>query len=212
MVSFSTSDISSDIPVCQNLADHVNSSWLAANPVPADRSTWGSFETLGERSLGIQKQIVEAAGANTAATGIEKLIGDIWATGMDQAAVNAAGISPIADELARIDALKDGKEIAQYLRESAARGEGFLFGFGPAADFKDSNMNIAYATQGGLGLPDPSVYTSDREDHQKNRADYLLHITKLLKLAGDDEASAEQKAEQIMAFETRLAKVSLTRE
>ena len=212
VVKFSTGDISSDIPVCQNLADHVNSSWLAANPVPADRSTWGSFETLGERSLGIQKQIVEAAGANTAASGIEKLIGDIWATGMDQAAVNAAGITPIADELARIDALKDGKQIAQYLRESAARGEGFLFGFGPAADFKDSNMNIAYATQGGLGLPDPSVYSSDREDHQKNRADYLVHIANVLMLAGDEEATAKQKADQIMAFETRLAKVSFTRE
>ncbi|MBD8527739.1 M13 family metallopeptidase [Pseudomarimonas arenosa] len=211
VVSYQASDLNAEVPVCQNLADHVNSTWLAANPVPADRSTWGSFETLGERSLGVQKQIVEAAGGNAGATGVEKLIGDIWATGMDEAAINAAGINPIAEELQRIAALKDGREIAQYLRDSAARGDGFLFGFGPSADFKDSNMNIAYAVQAGLGLPDPSVYSSDREDHQKNRADYLAHIANVLKLAGDDEATAQAKAEQIMAFETRLAKVSLTR-
>ena len=62
--------------------------------MPGDRTTWGSFEMLAERSLYTQKQIVEAAAAMTAATGTHKLIGDLYATGMDEAAIEAAGLTP----------------------------------------------------------------------------------------------------------------------
>ena len=47
---FSVADLDTSKNVCDNLADFVNGKWLAAHPVPADRTTWGSFEMLTERS------------------------------------------------------------------------------------------------------------------------------------------------------------------
>lgn len=211
-IRFSQADLDAKGNACGDFAGYVNSTWLAANPVPADRTTWGSFETLTERSLATQKQITEGLGKLEGATGIDKLIGDIWATGMDADAINTAGISPIQSDIDRIAGLTDADSIAGYLRESFARGEGFLFGFGPAADFKDSSMNIAYATQGGLGLPDRDYYSGDREDYVKAREAYLTHIANTLKLAGADEATAAEQARQVMDFETRLATVTLSSE
>src|SRR3546814_19887694 len=81
---------------------------------------------------------------------------------MDEAKINAQGITPIQDRLDAIAKLDGSEAIAEYLRTSAARGENFLFGFGAEADFKDSAMNMAYAMQGGLGLPDKGYRSEER--------------------------------------------------
>ena len=206
-------DLHPSIAVCSDLYGFTNQRWLAANPVPADRSSWGSFELLAERSLETQRAIVEhSAAAQPKAGSVEAKIGDLWATGMDAAASNAAGITPIQPLLERIDALTDSASLADYLRSSFAEGTGTLFGFGPQADFKNSTMNIAYATQGGLALPDRGYYLEDRADFVAARAAYLDYIAKLLVLSGAAEATAEADAKTVMAFETRLAKVSLSSE
>jgi putative endopeptidase len=212
LTSLKAADLNTDIAACQDFAGMVNSRWLAANPVPADRTTWGSFDALGERSRDVQRQLVEGAATLAKASGTEKLIGDIWATGMDEAAIEAAGLTPIQDDLSSIEALTDGPSVASWLRANFAAGEGFLFGFGPEADFKDSSMNIAYAVQGGLGLPDRDYYSGDREDYQQARDNYLKHIEAVLTLAGATPDLAARQAQAVMAFETRLAKASLSSE
>ena len=210
---FDAADLDPAASVCTDLGAYVNQRWQAANPVPADRSTWGSFEMLGERSLEAQRAIVEhSAKALPVAGSPESKIGDLWATGMDEAAINAAGIAPIESLLAAIDGVGDSAGLAEYLRQSYAAGQGSLFGFGPQADFKNSDQNIAYATQGGLGLPDRGYYLEDRADYVKARAAYVSYIAKLLGLAGTAPEAAAQMATRIMAFETRLAKVSLSSE
>src|SRR3546814_17366455 len=77
---------------------------------------------------------------------------------MDEQRIESLGISPLKARLAAIDALVSGPAIADYLRKVAAMGQNPLFDFGPEADFKNSAMNLAYATQGGLGLPDKTYY------------------------------------------------------
>ncbi|HLS84464.1 MAG TPA: M13-type metalloendopeptidase [Arenimonas sp.] len=210
MVSFSPSDLDATVPICSDLNAHVNGKWLAANPVPSDRTTWGSFELLAERSLEIQRQLVENMAANPDAGGVAGLIGDIWATGMDEAAINAAGIAPIQPALDEIAALSGPEDIAAYLRNSTAEGRMMLFGFGPEADFQNPGMNIAYAVQAGLGLPDRDYYFDDK--HAEIRKAYVEHIGNVLVLSGIEEAQAREMADTVMAFETRLAKVSLSSE
>src|SRR5690606_27141437 len=90
--------------------------------------------------------------------GIEKIVADFWATGMDEAKLNAEGAAPLASRLAEIEALTDAASVAAHIRTVAARGENPLFGFGPEADFNDSTTNMAYALQGGTGLPDKTYY------------------------------------------------------
>ena len=146
---------------------YVNGKWLAANEIPADRSSVGRVRHAA-------RALARACGTNWPSrppprptpTGVEKIVGDFWATGMDDSPHQRQGHRAAASSrLAAIDALTDGPAIAEYLRQSAARGENSLFGFGPEPDFKNSTMNIAYAEQGGLGLPDRNYYfDADKKD------------------------------------------------
>jgi putative endopeptidase len=211
-IRFDKAQIDSDVAVCTDLNKYVNQKWLAANPIPGDRVTWGSFEVLGERSLQAQAELAAAAAEQKdAAVGTPaRIVGDFWSTAMDEAKANELGIKPIQAELDRIEALKDGASVADYLRTSYARGVGFVFGFGPSPDFKDSSMNIAYVSQAGLGLPDRDYYfDADKAD---KRDAYVKHIAKVLELSGVPAADAAAQAKEVMAFETRLAKPSKSSE
>ncbi|QDW65785.1 peptidase [Luteimonas granuli] len=207
---FQASDFDAAGNACADFGKYVNGTWLAANPVPGDRTSWGAFEMLDERSQAIQRQLAEHAAASHGATGVEKIVGDIWATGLDAAAINAQGIAPLESELAAIAALDAPAKIADYVRTSAAKGQFTVFGFGPEADFMDSSMNIAYAFQGGLGLPDRTYYF-DADKKDKLEA-YQAHVAKVLELSGVPAADAAKQAADVVAFETRLAKVSKSSE
>ncbi|KGQ20732.1 Metallopeptidase [Lysobacter dokdonensis DS-58] len=206
---FQAGDIDAAKNACTDFNGYVNSKWLAANPIPGDRTSWGAFEMLDERSTAVQRQLAEQAAAAKDASGVQKIVGDLWSTGMDEAKVNAQGIKPIESRLAAVDKLTDADSISAYLRDTAAKGEGTIIGFGPEADFKNSDMTIGYASQSGLGLPDAPYYFD--ADKKKNLADYETHIVNTLKLAGVPAADAAKQAKDVIAFETRLAKVSKTR-
>jgi len=208
--AFEIGDLDKSKNACTDFGGYVNSKWLAANEIPADRTRWGAFSMLDQRSEAVQHQIAEQAGADAKATGVKKIVGDLWATGMDEAKIEAQGIKPLESRLAEIDKLADTASIAQYLRTSAARGEGVVLDFGPEADFKNSDMTMGFATQGGLGLPDRGYYF-DADKKAKLDA-YQAHIAKVLELSGVPAADAAKQAKDVIAFETRLAKVSNSRE
>ena len=211
-IAFNAADLDTSIEACQDFNGFVNSKWLAANPVPGDRTTWGAFPALGERSLQVQHEIAKAAAAGTWPAGsMEQKVGDFFASGMDEAAIEAAGLSPIQGELDAIAALTATSDIPGFLGKSYANGQGMLFSFFAMADYNDSNTNIAYAGQGGLSLPERAYYLEDREDYKQARAAFLDHVTKLLVLAGTDEETAKAQAQVVLDFETRLAKASLGR-
>ena len=203
---FEIGDLDTSKNACTDFNGYVNGKWLAANTIPGDRSSWGAFEMLAERSTAIQRQLVEQAAADADAGGIEKIVGDFWATGMDAETINAQGIEPLKSRLAAIEALADGPAVAEYLRQTYARGEGGLFGFGPEADFDAPTMNIAYVMQGGLGLPDTTYYTD--ADKAEVRDQYVAHVAKMLELSGVPAADAATQAQSVLAFETRLASKS----
>jgi len=209
-IHFSPDDIDKTKSACSDFGDYVNARWLGSNPIPGDRSSWGAFDVLAEGSLGVQHQLAEQAAANTAASGVDKIVGDFWATGMDAAKINAQGIEPLKADLAAIDGLKDGPAVADYIRRDAAKGNSVLFGFGPEADFKDSGMRIAYVLQGGLGLPDKGYYFD--KDKQDKLDAYRAHVAKVLELSGVPATDAAKQAGDVIAFETRLAKASKSSE
>lgn len=206
---FNVADLDANAPICTDLNAHVNGKWLAANPVPADKTSWGNFNILRDRSLAVQQQIVEAAAAAKNAPGSnEQKLGDFYRLGLDEAKLNADGIKPVQPTLAKIDALADSASIAQYLYDSFALGNQFVFGFGPGEDFKNASQVIAYANEGGLSLPERAYYLEPQ--HKEIRAAFLAHVEKMLVLAGVEAAAAKTQAQAVLAFETRLAKASLT--
>lgn len=206
---FRVEDLDTTKDACNDFGGYANAKFLAVNPVPADRTSWGAFEMLDERSTAVQQQLAEQAAADAAATGVEKIIGDFWATGMDEAKINAQGIAPLADTLASIDAISDTAGLAAWLRETAARGQGFLLGIGSMPDFQNPSINIAVTAQSGFGLPDTPYYTDPAK--QDIRDAYVAHVAKVLELSGVPAGAAAEQAKQVLAFETRLAKVSKSR-
>ncbi len=210
LISLNSADLDPAISACTDLNGFVNSKWLKANPVPGDQTTWGSFEILRERSLEVQHALVQQAAASQAKAGsVEAKIGDIWKTGNDEAKIEAAGLAPLQPQLDKITALNDTAAITQYLRDSQAEGKGVLFSLFANADYKDSANVIAYVGQGGLGLPEKGYYFDDAQ--AKIRDAYVAYIAQVLTLSGVEAAQAAEQAKAVMAFETRLAKASMSR-
>ncbi|ATS39678.1 MULTISPECIES: M13 family metallopeptidase [Xanthomonas] len=210
IVAFSSGDLDPSIAACEDLNGFVNARWLKANPVPSDRTSWGSFEVLAERSLTIQHALVEQlARGNLSAGSVDAKLADLWRTGSDEAAIDKAGITPLQPQLKDIEALTDAPAIAAWLRNSYAQGQGVVFSFGANADYKNSEQMIAYAGQGGLGLPEKGYYTDPAQ--AKIREQYVAYIARMLELSGIPAPQAAAQAKAVMAFETRLANASLSR-
>ncbi len=191
-----------------------NGGWLKRNPIPPDQSRWGSFNVLIEKNNDalhdIADKAVQTATTQKADPETQK-VADYYASGMDEAAINSAKAEPLADEMKRIDAIKDRQGVLSEIAHLHRIGVTSLFGFTSGQDDKNSTMVISQAYQSGLGLPDRDYYTKTDEASKKIRDQYLDHVTKMLTLAGADAAKAKASAGKIMAMETELAKASRTK-
>ena len=200
------------VAACTDFYQHANGGWEKSNPIPAAYSSWGLMNELSERNLAVLHDILETAAKAKAKPGsTQQKIGDFYAAAMDEAGIEKAGYTPIQSDLAAIDALEDRKDLVALVNRWHADGLSVLFGFGKEADLKNSTMNIAYATQGGLGLPDRDYYTKDDADSKALRDQYVAHVERMLVLIGGDAKQAKTDAAAILALETRLAKASLTK-
>jgi putative endopeptidase len=199
---------------CTDFNAFANGTWLKNNPVPAAYSSWGTFSELEKRNNQRLRDIARAAVANAQAPAgsVEAQVGAYFAAAIDEATIEKRGIAPIASELAAIDAIADADGVVAQVVAMHQRADRVLFGLGVRQDLKDNTRIIAYATQGGLGLPNRDFYLRDDDASKQQRAQYIGHVAKMLALAGTDAAQAKAQAEAILALETRFAKVFLPRE
>jgi putative endopeptidase len=209
---YDPNELDPKISACADFNGYANGKWIAANPIPADKTRWGAFDALREQSLAAQHKLAEAADASAdkaQAGSIEQKIGWLYRSGMNETAIDKAGHAPIQPELDAIAKLKDHADVVAWLGKAFAQGNGVGFRFGPGADFKNASRQIAFAGQGGLGLPTPDYYTKD--EHKAVRDAYVAHLARLFELSGTKPDEARAKAQGVLAFETRLAKASLSR-
>lgn len=197
---------------CDDFYQFAVGGWLKNNPIPPEYPVWGSFITLADKNQQALHGILEAAARNTSAISgsNEQKIGDFFASCMDTKEIGAQGLKPLADELAKIDAIRDTNGLITAAAHLQTEGVGVLFNFGSDQDFKDSSKVIGEANQGGLGLPDRDYYTRDDEESKKLRDAYLTHVGKLLALAGDTPDKATAGAKAVLQIETSLAQASMT--
>ncbi len=192
---------------------YVNGKWLESTEIPADRTRWGSFDELRQKTDEDALAILKSAMSdNKDFETIEVLPGSdqekavqLFQTIMDSVSRNEQGIKPLEPYLEKIDAIKDINDLQSFLIEMEPTGGAGFFGFGVGADAKDSNINAGYLGTGGLGLPDRDYYVKDDEDSKEKRQKYVDHITRMFQYLGDSEEVANNQAKQILAFETRLA-------
>jgi putative endopeptidase len=208
---FDANELDSSINACQDFNGFVNAKWIAANPIPSDHTSWGAFNQLAEKSLNTQHDLVENAAKNAAqakAGSIDQKIGWLYQAGMDQDAINKAGFDPIKPKLDKIAALKNTADIVSFIDESFSHGDQQVFNFGSGADFKDASNQIGFAQQSGLGLPTRDYYTDPKQADLRDA--YKAYIVKSLTLTGVSDADAKKQADEVLAFETELAKASLS--
>lgn len=196
-----------------NFFRYVNGVWLDSTEIPADKTTWGSFQELREKTNQDALALLEGAAQNDTLdpeSDQAKAV-YLYKSIMDTVTRNKMGIEPLEPYLAKIEAIENKEDLQKYLTEMQQLGGGGFFSFGVRADRKNSDMNAAYLYAAGLGLPDREYYVADDSDSEEKRELYEEHIARMLQFLGDTEEEATESAETILAFETALAEPRMTK-
>jgi endothelin-converting enzyme/putative endopeptidase len=183
--------------------------WVAANPLPPDRRSYGRFTELQERNFDLLRRVLESPPASAGADA--RKAADFYAACMDEPAIERKGLSAVGPDLAMLDASRNPDDLPVVLAHLHDVGVPALFRFGAQTDLTDATRQIANADQGGLGLPDRDLYLKDDERSREIRRKYTAHIERLFTLAEEEPADAAAHARAAVAFETALAQASLDR-
>ncbi len=201
---------------CTDLYAFSCGGWMKQNSIPPDQARWNVYMKVTDENQqflwGMLEKAAEPAAGRTAE---QQKIGDYFAACMDEAAVEAEGAAPLKPDLDAIAALRSKKDIARWVAGAHLRiGGGYsptVFGFGAAQDPGNSEQVIAWATAGGLGLPDRDYYTKEDARSVEIRNRYEAHVASMLQLIGETAEAAGRDAGIVMRIETALANASLTR-
>jgi putative endopeptidase len=196
----------------QDFFRYANGSWLKANPIPPDRADWGVDRVLEQANNEFIRQLIEGFGRqDTLAPGSNpRKVADFYASGMDEAAIEAAGSAPLQPEFARIAAIAGVDELRVEFAHLQTLGITAPFEIGEMQDFTDSTRVIAFSGQSGLGLPNRDYYLKREPNFVAARKAYTEHVARIFALLGDAPSAAAQEAGAVMALETRLAKASMS--
>ncbi|GAB2315564.1 M13 family metallopeptidase [Stenotrophomonas geniculata] len=189
---------------CSDFYDATNAGWLKANPVPQTGATT-ALGQLVDRSRQQQRELLDAA-MKAPQGNVQKLLGDFWASGLDEAAVEADGSNPIAPLLTRINAIKKAKDVPASIAALHQVGIPVAFNFGPDVDLKALDRHIGYFMQGGMGLPDPAFYTRTDADTVALMGRYRNYVKQILALTGTPAAKLDAESQAVIALETELAR------
>lgn len=195
---------------CDDFWRYATGAWVDQHPIPADRPRWGKFDELAEANLERLRIILEAAVNDRNATGDRRRVGDYYASCMDTAAIEAAGVKPLQPMLDRIAAIRTRPDLVALLVSLELED-----GLAPArivnvSDPQNADQVIAGVTAGGLSLPDRDYYFRDDARSKAIRDEFVQHVQKLLELLGDPAEQAGLAAKNVMEFETALANATLS--
>ncbi|HEX4295534.1 MAG TPA: M13 family metallopeptidase [Rhizomicrobium sp.] len=200
---------------------YANGAWIKTAVIPPDRAVDGPGSVLIEKTRERVRDLIQDAAKTKPAPGSDaQKVGDFYASYLDEAGIDAKGLAPLKDDMARIAAIKDKASLSSYLGGTlradvdALNSTNFytdnIFGVWITQGFSDPNRNVPYLLQGGLGMPDREYYLEQTPQMAKLRDQYRAHIANVLKLA--KIADADKKAAAIFALETKIAQSHGTRE
>jgi predicted metalloendopeptidase len=196
---------------CTDFYAFANRRWLDSVEIPKDRPRWGAFDELDERNMRILiSALDDAKRSPPAAATPQGKVARFYASGMDTAAIEKAGLEPIAALLSRADSVVDAAGVAKTLAFLHQHGVDAGFAFFARPDAKDSTRYLAQVAQGGLGLPDRDDYFREDARSQQIRDAYRKHVVRTFQLAGDGEEAAQRHAASAWQMELYLAQHSMT--
>jgi putative endopeptidase len=198
---------------------YVNGKWLETNEIPDEYASWGSaYELLKKTNEDALAILKSAMSENKDFEKIEVLPGSdqekavhLFQTIMDTISRNEQGLEPLKPYLAKIESIKDINDLQAFLIEMEPKGGVGFLGFGVGSHPKNSNINAGYLGNGQLGLS-RDYYVDQDDDTKEKREKYRNHIVRMLRYIGDSEEDAKVNAKAVLAFETRMAESSMTKE
>jgi len=191
---------------------YANGGWKQLNPIPEDKSTFGSFNLLIDNNELQVKELINGIKSKDHAEGtVEQKIADFINTGMDTIAIEEMGLEPLTAEFEKINSISDIAGVKNQILHFNKTGVSTVYAVYANADAKNSNMVVTYLYQSGLGMPDRDYYLSDNERFVDIKTKYTEHLVTMFSLMGNDESTATESASTIMQIETRLAKASMDR-
>ncbi|HEX7030387.1 MAG TPA: M13 family metallopeptidase, partial [Gammaproteobacteria bacterium] len=189
-----------------------NGGWLDATEIPEIYTGYTVYHTVYEDAEKVLRDIIEDAAANPGAPGSEqRKVGDFFATWMDEAAIEAAGLSPIESELALVDAIDDRESLALAIAELSRLGVTMPYGQYIWQDLKNSEQYAFYMGQDGLTLPNRDYYLEKDNERFATARDALPgYVAGLLAAAGWPRDEADAAGARVYALEARIAEAHWT--
>ena len=188
---------------------YANGGWLARNPIPVEEAGWGIGNLVEEELYLKLRKINEAAAATQAPAGSDqRKIGNFWTAAMDEARATTLGLAPLRQELELIASIQTVKDAIRASFALCPVGLAPFFDMSVSQDERQSDLMSVHIEQGGLGLPDRDFYFNPEKGTAVVRKEYVAHLGRMLVLMGEPQAQADLAAEQVMKFETALAKAS----
>ena len=204
------SDMDTNVRPQDDFYNYVNGGWAKTAQIPADKPSWGAFQILREKTDENSLLILDNLLKENYPKGSEgQKIKDLYQSFIDWNQRNKEGFSPIQSNLNQIDAIKNLKDLQNYLEKATKQGENPICGWGVYADMKDSNMNTVYLGNFNIGMG-RDYYQKDSESNTEALNKYQEYVANIFKMLNDN--NPQQKAKQIVDFERSLAKLMLTNE
>lgn len=192
----------------QDFFRYVNGTWLKTTEIPDDMTRWGGFNELRRNTDKDVLSILSRAEKDSTidfSTDQGKAVA-MYMSIMDTVARNSSGIAPLKPYLDEINAIADKEALKAYLVKMTPVGGNPFFGVGVGADAKDSNKNMASLGAADLGLPDRDYYLKDDPKSVEIRDKYKAHVSRMLQMTGVSQEEADVQAQDILNFETQLAR------
>ena len=183
--------------------------WQVNNPLAPEFSRFGSFDQLRENNVvRLNDLFASMSTMKTKPGSVDRKIVDLYKQGLDSLRLNEEGAEPLKPYLAELGAVSSKEELARAIGKLHGSGVGSFFGTFVMEDLMDSNNQILYLGQGGLGIGDRDYYLL--ASNVAIKEGYRKFLTTILDLAGVENAKA--KADNAVFVEEVLAGHSWTRE
>jgi putative endopeptidase len=197
---FDTAGMNTAVKPGDDFFRFANGGWLDRAVIPADRPVAGGWLDLEIGAENDTRAIVEALANDPKAGASGKQIGDLYASWMDEAGIEARGAAPLKPYLARVDAVKTRDDLVRLFAEPGYYSPASIF---IEPDPSHPTQLVAWVGQPGLGLPGRDYYLLKGEKYDTVRTAYRAYVEQIQRLAGIPDAAA--KADRIIALETRMA-------
>jgi putative endopeptidase len=206
-----TRDLNRHVEACSDFYEFANATWRAENPIPASLPKWSRRIAAHDENWHRQQRVLEAtAGRKDWRQGsAEQVAGDYYASCMDEPAIEAAGVAPIAALMTQIDRAVTLADVERNIRRLQDLAIPVAFGANAGPGYHDPLHIVEVIVAGALGLPDRGYYLSNEPRFAEAREKYQAHVVAVLTLGGASDAQARAAAPAIVSLEKRLAEASL---